>query len=260
MKALIDGDLILYAACHVVQNRWYVAYEGGEPMACSTRKRDLEGYTDIQVCTTIDEDSYWRGTRVIYEKVESIIEEVGADDATVYLTGAGNFRLELYPEYKSHRPEKPVLYLQLKDYMVNHMDFHVELVEGMEADDALGINQSTDTIICSYDKDLRMIPGKHYDFRKQVFFEVHPVTAMRTFYCQVLTGDSTDNIPGLHRVGPATALKVLEGATTEEEMWDRVLTAYAAQDIGEEEAIRNAQLIWIMRKEGTVWSPPNAQV
>ena len=256
MRALIDGDLILYRACHAVQNRWYVAYEGGIPVGCSPRKKDCEGYDQVEYHTTIDEDSYWRGCKIIEEMVEKIMTETGATTGTVFLTGVGNFRAELYPEYKGHRPEKPILYLQLKEFFVHNLDFDVQVVDGMEADDALGINQTNETIICSYDKDLRMIPGKHYDFNKQAFFEVHPEAAKRIFYAQVLTGDSTDNIPGLHRVGKVTALKILEGAQTEQEMWERVLAAYREHDIVEEEVIRNAQLIWIMREADTIWSPP----
>jgi len=260
MKALIDGDLILYAACHAVQARMYIAYnEGGEPVACSPRKRDLSEFDNIDYHTMIDEDSYRDGCIIIDEKLKSIYKAVGCTSHTIYLTGKGNFRHEVYDEYKSHRPDKPIMHKALSLYMLDFID--TEMVHGQEADDAMGINQTHDTIICSYDKDMLMIPGKHYQFNKDKFITVTEEEGMLSFYKQLLTGDSTDNIPGLHRVGPKTAEKMLSECTTEEEMYSAVQDAYLEKEEGDPSDIfdmitRNARLLWIRREEDELWSPP----
>ena len=72
MKALIDGDLILYAACHSVQTGMYIAYnEEGEPMACSPRKKDLTEYDNLEYTYTIDEGSYHDGILIIDRKIDA---------------------------------------------------------------------------------------------------------------------------------------------------------------------------------------------
>ena len=87
---------------------------------------------------------------------------------------------------------------------------------------------------------------------------------MLNFYMQLLTGDSTDNIPGLKGVGPKTAEKVLANCTTEEELYAAVLICYInhkpfmdypREDI-EDMIVRNARLLWIRKEEGELWQPP----
>ena len=263
MRALIDGDLILYKACHAVQGRMYIAYnEEGEPLACSPRKRELPECAGVKYTTMIDEDSYNDGCIIIDNSIDAILRATHShDDYVIYLTGKGNFRHDIYDEYKSHRPEKPMMYKVLKEYMM--MD--ATLVEGQEADDAMGINQDANSIICSYDKDMLMIPGKHYQFNKREFITITPEQGILNFYKQLLTGDSTDNIPGLKGVGPKTAEKILDGVTTEEEMYEKVLFEYWARCTEKKEDVkdiilRNARLLWIRQEEDELWLPPSTTV
>jgi hypothetical protein len=71
----------------------------------------------------------------------------------------------------------------------------------MEADDLLGINQTKDTIICTIDKDLRQVPGQHYNFVKDEIFTVNLQEGLLWFYTQMLTGDASDNISGIRGIG-----------------------------------------------------------
>ena len=73
------------------------------------------------------------------------------------------------------------------------------------------------------------------------------------FYTQVLTGDRTDNIPGLHGIGPKKAAKILKGLKTEHEMFDAVLKAY---DNDLEYLTEQGKLLWIRRKPNQDWKPP----
>ena len=94
--------------------------------------------------------------------VRDILEQVQATEYLVFLSGSNNFRKKLNPEYKANRKDQvPPLYLQdCREFLVT--EWKAKLSYGQEADDDLGVNQTDDSIICSLDKDLRMIPGKHY--------------------------------------------------------------------------------------------------
>jgi hypothetical protein len=71
------------------------------------------------------------------------------------------------------------------------------LTDGFEADDALALAQTEDTIICSIDKDLLMVPGRHYNWRKEEFTDVTYESGVKWFCTQLLQGDwSTDSIIG----------------------------------------------------------------
>ena len=217
-----------------------------------------------------------------------------AEHYKVYLTGKGNFRDDVASilPYKGNRDDlhKPIHYDAIKQYLIDVWD--AEVIEGMEADDAMAIAQSDalvwdfderadrflpeegSTVICTIDKDLRMVPGYHYNWNK----DEHPVwvsevEGIKWFYTQLLTGDMTDNIQGIPGVGPKKAEKILEGCETEEEMYDNVWNAYRDYlypdgvkhpqllEKVNDMVLENAQLLFMVRElddEGkpVMWSPP----
>lgn len=198
--------------------------------------------------------------------LQSIIKESGADSYRLFLTGSGNFRekVAVTKPYKGNRDplNKPVHYAAIKEYLVKHWD--AEVVEGYEADDAMGIeqcrlNQGSEykTIICSLDKDMKMIPGLHYNWRKNETFSINSSEALLNFYKQLLTGDSTDNIQGIPKVGPKTAEKILVECETEEDMYWATLCKYTGYyDKPHEVMTEMGKLLWIWRKDNDVWEPP----
>ena len=98
--------------------------------------------------------------------------------------------------------------------------------DGSEADDFLGIHQDDSSVICGIDKDLLQIPGKHYNYDKKVSQVVTPLEGWRNFFTQVLTGDASDNIPGLPRIGPVKAMSILSMAASPKEMYQTVRDVY----------------------------------
>lgn len=143
----------------------------------------------------------------------------------IYLGGKNNFRqkrAQLLP-YKGNRAitGRPRLYNEMRDCLIN--EWGAQVVDGMEADDKLGIELTKhyqesahlgDTGFCtavcvSIDKDLLMIPGIHYNFVKKVYTYVDHISGYVHFSKQMLTGDATDNIPGLRGVSDVTAKKLL---------------------------------------------------
>jgi hypothetical protein len=180
----------------------------------------------------------------------AIHEAVGADTSRIFLTGYGNFReaVAVTHPYKGNRSsDKPKFYEDIRNYMVDTL--WAEVVHGEEADDALGKSQNmVDTVLCSIDKDLDQIPGKHYNWRSGKIYHVTKEEGLMFFLKQMLTGDNVDNIQGLYRVGPKKAEKFLDGKTYEE--GKEVVKELYQKEFGEnwEQRLKeNAQLLWIRR-------------
>ena len=202
-------------------------------------------------------------------QLKAIRDAVEATSHSVYLTGKSNFRLSTatIKPYKGTRPaEKPHHYQRVRDYLV---DFHkAEVVEGMEADDKLAIEQIrnreiceqqalgghsyTETIICSIDKDLLMVPGWHYNWVKDKKTYVTPLDGSRAFYSQLLTGDGVDNIPGLFGVGSSSAaVKFVQQCDSDDLMYRRVRKEYSDRfgSYWQQFLEENACLLWMKRLE-----------
>lgn len=227
MRALIDGDILVYRI----------------------------GFT------TNDESEHiaqWR----IDELVKSIIWSVGADDYKLYLSDStgNNFRIRYYPEYKANRREaaKPTHYDFLRRYLVE--GWEASITPEQEADDAIGINQTDDTIAVTIDKDLDQIPGKHYNFVKGLIYDVTEAEGLRWFYTQLVAGDVTENIPGVRGIGPAKAAKLFEGAETEEALFEKTYEAYFKWLNDKDQALNkmlvNGICLKIRRNEDEVWTFP----
>lgn len=140
--------------------------------------------------------------------IENILEATLSDEMVFYLTGKGNFREEVATilPYKGNRDRsrRPRFYQELRAYLINVWD--AILVEGMEADDAVGVDaykcrdSGIDYVICTIDKDMKMLEGKFYDYGREELLQISEVEAWRFFFTQMLTGDTSDNIPGYFKI------------------------------------------------------------
>lgn len=187
--------------------------------------------------------------------VQQIIEATDATGTILYLTGKNNFRKKINPEYKANRKDTvPPVYLQeCRQYLVDNHNAIIS--DGCEADDLLGINQTQDTIICSLDKDLRMIPGNHYNWTKVELDRVTKQDGLRHFYKQMLIGDKSDNVFGVDKIGPVKAAKLIDHLDDEQDMFEAVWAKY------DEDAARfvmNANCLWIQRNLGEIWASQQA--
>ncbi|BAQ92982.1 5'-3' exonuclease [uncultured Mediterranean phage uvMED] len=193
--ALIDADIMLYRAA------W--KHEGG----------DIE-----EAYETID------------AMFDHIFHVTGCSSYIGFLTGRNNFRKKIATTkvYKGNRKDMvmPVHLDELRDYLINQWE--CDVVNGLEADDALGICQTEmqNTIICSIDKDLLQIKGLHYNWNKSEFFNVTEYDGWQKLYEQTLSGDSTDNIVGIPRVGEKKAKKILAECFSEEDAVNCSIFAY----------------------------------
>lgn len=219
---------------------------------------------------------------MVDERIKEICAAVYATaPPKLFITGKGNFRHAVAKsrEYKGNRKQiKPHYYSYIKAYL--QAQWGAVVVDGMEADDALCIEQTKrlefrDTIICSRDKDLKQCPGFHYTWECGRQGSWGPAwveeigslvlkgpkkltgTGALFFYSQLLTGDSTDTYDGLQGCGPIRAFNILDGATTEAEMYERVLEAYTNKygEEAEERLYEQAQLAWMIRRADDEGNP-----
>lgn len=160
-----------------------------------------------------------------------LAETLKLDKMILALSGANNFRKEVFPAYKANRAgkPKPALLKPLREHVEEN--YATKCKPGLEADDVLGLMATRVTadriIVASDDKDLRQIPGRLYVPRTGERLHISGADADRAFYTQCITGDVTDGYPGAYRVGPQSRyVQALRRRTTGRGMWAVVLAAY----------------------------------
>lgn len=188
-------------------------------------------------------------------KIESLLAAFpGRSYHKLYLTGKGNFRDKVATilPYKGNRDpsHKPVFYEDIRQYMLDVYDG--DLVEGREADDALGEEQwksGKTTCLVGIDKDLDMIPGFHYNSKTHRVYYVNLQEANLNFLRQMLEGDRTDNIPGIRGIGKAKKFKHIPKGMHPNDAC-RVVAKFYHSQFKEDcyAAVREiATLLWIQR-------------
>lgn len=228
---LVDGDVIAYrSACTV-------PVEEPKEYALHNAKLQMEKFVDL----------FDRGLEM-----------------RVFLTGEGNYRdkVATIQPYKGNRKDavKPPYLADVREYLA--YAWRAELVNGREADDALGCTQyaakDKSTCIVTVDKDLDGIPGWHYNPVKDTHYYVTLEEANIFFYTQLLTGDRVDNIRGCDGIGIKKAQKLLANLTTELQLYNACRAAYTGKYgmDGDRFLEENAKLLWIQRKEGESWIRP----
>lgn len=193
----------------------------------------------------------------IDELLDNILTKTEATSYRAFLTGSNNFRKQIYPEYKANRTQpKPRHLRDLQEYSLEKLSAEYA-PETLEADDALAIYQTDDTIICSLDKDLLQVPGKHFSWeingkgwsRPDTFIEQTELEGLRLFYKQCLKGDTSDNVKGVEGLGEKKASKLLADCRSHKELFDQVRDLYG----NDEEFIMNASVLWILRSLDDNW-------
>ncbi|MCD6174559.1 MAG: DNA polymerase I [Planctomycetes bacterium] len=153
-----------------------------------------------------------------------LIERAKPDMLVVAMDSkAPSFRVDMYPEYKAHRPPMPEdLPGQIKqiERILEAMNIPMLRVDSWEADDIIGTltkeatEKGIDAYICSKDKDMLQLLNEHvvaYDIKKDIvtdtkkLMEDKGLSPEQFIDVLALQGDTADNIPGVPDVGPKTA-------------------------------------------------------
>lgn len=250
---LIDADIIAYSMASIGQEDMY------------------------------DENEEYSGTHIhsfnhvasgIDNRVYEILDLFETEEARLYLTGDNNFRFDVAHRkpYKGNRKQpKPYHLENARVYIRSRFDTQVS--DGCEADDLMAIDMTSlrkegkDCILCTIDKDLLQVDGRHYGWEGWNFPErpVHLVEGLGylekrgkkvygegfIFFCyQVLVGDTTDNIPGLPGVGPKGALDALCDAVSDVQAFKVVRAMYEEKyaENAAQELLEQCQLLWMVRE------------
>ncbi|MEY4667597.1 MAG: polymerase [Pseudomonadota bacterium] len=147
--------------------------------------------------------------------------------AIIFDAGRKTFRNELYPEYKANREECPPELVQQMPYfreLSKAIGLPVLEAPGYEADDIIAtltaklVAQKKDVVIVSGDKDLMQLVSDHvtiWDTMKDKRYKAPEVVEKfgvgpsQVTEVLALTGDTSDNVPGVDGVGPKTAAQLI---------------------------------------------------
>ena len=148
--------------------------------------------------------------------------------ACVFDTKGKTFREDQYPDYKANRPSMPEdLAVQIPPLhdAVRALGWPLVAVEGVEADDVIGTlsciatARGVKTVVSTGDKDLAQLVNPNVTLINTMSNEVldeagveakFGVTPSRIVDYLTLTGDAVDNVPGVEKVGPKTAVKWIQ--------------------------------------------------
>lgn len=203
---LVDGSSYLFRAYHTLNNE-----KLGRYMATSDGKPSGAIYGVVNM-------------------LKSLFKQYAPQQIGVVFDAKGKtFRNDMYPEYKANRPPMPDdLRCQIAPLheIIKAMGLPLISIEGVEADDVIGTfarlssESGRETIISTGDKDMAQLVNQHVSLintMKDEFLDVEgvekkfgiPPNLIIDFLA--LMGDSVDNIPGIAGVGQKTALALLNG-------------------------------------------------
>jgi DNA polymerase-1 len=164
----------------------------------------------------------------VINMTRSLLKQYQPDYIAMVFDAKGKtFRDDLYPEYKANRPPMP-------DEMRSQVPFLYEIIEalglpllvieGVEADDVIGtlasqaVEKSRDVLISTGDKDMAQLVNERVTLVNTMDNRVTDVEGVNDRFgvpadkfidYLTLVGDTADNIPGVPKVGPKTAAKLI---------------------------------------------------
>jgi len=195
---LVDGSSFLYRAFHAIPE---MRNQHGEP------------------------------TNAIYgvhNMLRRLRQDFPADYSLCVFDAKGKtFRDDLYPQYKANRPSMPadlVAQIEPLHQLIAASGWKIAMVEGVEADDVIGTlarQASRDGVRCivaTGDKDLAQLVDEHVTLINTMNNETLDMAGVKAKFgvppelivdYLALMGDTVDNVPGVEKVGPKTAVKWL---------------------------------------------------
>ncbi len=166
--------------------------------------------------------------KLLREARDTSVRDTPTHFAVIFDYSSHTFRKEIYPEYKANRsapPEDLIPQFGLIRQATKAFNLPCIEKEGFEADDLIATyarmaeEAGAEVTIISSDKDLMQLVTPNvsmYDSMKDKqigipdVIEKWGVPPEKMIDLQALTGDSTDNVPGIPGIGPKTAAQLLE--------------------------------------------------
>jgi len=271
---IIDADTIVYSVASVYEfpeeilPGWH--YAPGE-------HDKLTGHDNYDAET----NSIWRieldkAFEAVKGKVANLVYLTGCASVELHFTSGKNFRYDVDPGYKSNRKSTryPVGLRDLKKMAVDEYDvamIHSEI----EADDYVVWRKKqlgTEAVLCAVDKDvLRGCAGLHLNYYESSKYNIPmkwvsftDADAFKFPFQQCLEGDTADGIEGVKGIGPKKAIKLLDGLTTKDALWEVVVGEFSRTGKSRAEAVVTMQLVNMNQLndmgELTLWQPPEEDV
>lgn len=276
-KIYIDADSILYRASHLAGGDKDLAEAealacDGDDLGLDTVQSDkLEDMKRIFHSMTKDivrvvlEDADAKGYEVDSEPIH-VITVKGKHPVCCDL--ADNFRYKVMTEvedtnvkgYKANRAgmEVPEGLDDIYEYAFNLETTICE--SGVEADDVVVHYGRQGHIVCALDKDVLGSLEYAYNYGRMEWSEKTPEEIALFPFFQTITGDTSDGLRGVYRVGAKGAEKALAGTSCEYTMWKEVVKTYAMKDQSIEEAIATMRCVrmdqWTPENGLVLWTPP----
>jgi DNA polymerase I len=196
---LVDGSYYLFRAYHAVQG---LTNAKGEPSGA------IYGVINM---------------------IKKHLTEGGPDYFAIIFDAKGKtFRNDLYKEYKANRPPMPddlVTQIQPLHDLIRALGIPLLMIDGVEADDVIATlsrqaaNNNIKTIVSTGDKDLAQMVNDRIHlintmsdtyFDREGVINKYGVPPEQIIDYLTLMGDTSDNVPGVPKVGPKTAVKWLK--------------------------------------------------
>lgn len=251
LKPLVDGGLFKFKWPAALEYTLYIIRSGEEEFEIRGKRAADKFLKEEPEAEVVDVREVLEAEELLYFNLNSafdkIFEVCDCDRPIVFLGSKNNFREKLYPEYKSSRKDKIKPYYQEHCLAWLRENFATVECDGYEEDDALAMSQEVDqTCIVCEDKDLLQVPGHQYNPVTGKKQKIGKKKADFWLYTQILTGDRVDDVPGIQGVGPKKAEKILEGATSTKQLYERALKAW---DNDREAMHLTGQLVYMLRSE-----------
>ncbi len=212
---IIDGNSLLYRAFYALPD---LTTSKGEPTNA------VYGFTTMLMKILEDEEPEFLGI--------------------AFDSSAPTFRHELFQDYKGHRskmPDELVAQLPVIRELVDAFDFKHFEMDGFEADDLIGTmsymaaQDGYEVLIVSSDRDLLQLIDPNVKvllvkrgvsdtvcFDEDMVQEEYGVSPIRLIDMKGLTGDKSDNIPGVPGIGEKTSKTLLDQGQTIEELLENL--------------------------------------
>ena len=176
----------------------------------------------------------------VLNMLRKLHKDIAADySACIFDAKGKTFRDEVYAEYKANRspmPDDLAAQIEPLHEVIRAMGWPLLVVDGVEADDVIGTLacqaalQGVRTVISTGDKDMTQLVNPHVTLINTMSNETLDAAGVekkfgvkpeRIVDYLALTGDAVDNVPGVDKVGPKTAVKWLTQYETLDNLLER---------------------------------------
>lgn len=247
---LIDGDILQYRCAFAAEHTYYLV-DGKE---YSSAKE----YKDAGATGTVWSRKEIKPVEFAFQAVQTTLRSFGSlfnpADIRIYLSSDRTFREDVAKtlKYKGNRDgvAKPKHHKDVREFLLSQGAI---VRDGLEADDCLATDLTSmgdSAILLSIDKDLDQVEGQHYNWVTDEFYTINKKGGAQNLFIQILSGDSTDNVPGLPGWGKIKADRLVSAAKSPHELYESVLDAYHKAGKDMDYFMEQANLVYILRSEG----------